>query len=49
MKNNSRILTLVLVILVVACGATSVANAESDMSSDVPTFTFTNEAENLHE
>ncbi len=49
MKKYSRILTLVLVILVVACGVTCVAHAESDLSTDVPTFTSTNEAENLHE
>lgn len=49
MKKSCRILALVLVILAVAFGTTCVANAESELSTDVPTFTFTNEAENLHE
>ena len=49
MKKYSRILTLVLAIFAVVCGATCVANAESDLSTDVPAFTYTNEAENLHE
>lgn len=49
MKKYCRILILVLSILTVVCGTTCIANAESDSVSDLPTFTFTNEAENLRE
>lgn len=49
MKKHCRILTLVLVVLVVIFGTTCVANAESESVSGAPTYTFTNEAENLHE
>ena len=49
MKKHSRILTLALVTILLVCAATCVAHAESNLSTDVPSFTFTNEAENLYE
>ncbi len=49
MKKHCRILTLVLVVLTVVFSITCVANAETDSVSGVPTYTFTNEAENILE